>query len=762
MTKLRSLVFLGLALGLGCLLTVVCRPSLAMAPAAHPAQEQLTNAELSQVAAEALSNGDFMRARETLNLLGSEECQSEVARSVAGLLDGYDELMAAARDSRVKAYQEHQEKMAEAVGRARWREAMLATSESIELDSDAKDEEEEELRTSIEDDWLAALGQLTAAHRLAERVEMEETTDPCMHELIVDQALQIAERLEQEQQWIESYGRVYYYLTALDLHSDQYDEHVERLLRFATVDSMYVPDPNQDAVTWQERRKGVDFEMIHRAFNMVELGYVDEPDFKEMASRGLRNCLTLAETDKLAEAFSELADADLAEQYRAGARRLIAEVVGEDDNGESEENGQVNSDSDPSFGMLGLLRAFQRIIQLNDETVQLPEEVIMAEFAEGAFAALDAYTYLVWPSDVAEFNKDMTNEFFGVGIVISKVNGQLSVDSLLDDSPAMRAGLDAGDRIIAVDKQSTARITLDMAVRRITGPENTEVVLTIDRDGFEKPRDFTVTRGKIVVQTIKGLLRDDQGQWQYYADEAEKLAYVRITSFSGETPARLRWVLDQLREQGMRGLVLDLRSNSGGYLSGAVEIVDDFVSTEAPPIVSTRSPRFPEQGHADPATRAGTFDDELPMVVLVDSASASASEIVSGSLRDHGRALIVGTRTFGKGNVQQIYRLRPSDAQLKMTMAYYYLPSGRRVHRDPKDKTNDDYGVEPHVKLELTAEQMKDYAKVRREAGILHLSNGENGDWTVYTADEVVASDPQLAIGLSCLRGGLLAKDAAD
>jgi carboxyl-terminal processing protease len=384
-----------------------------------------------------------------------------------------------------------------------------------------------------------------------------------------------------------------------------------------------------------------------------------------------------------------------------------------------------------------------------------------AEFAEGMYEGVDSYTYAVWPADTEEFRKDMTSEFSGVGIVINKVAGQLKVDSLLEDAPAFRVGLDAGDSIVEIDHQSTANITLQMAVRRITGKRGTDVVLTIDREGFAEPRDFTITRDHIVVKTVKGLYRDVKGGWQYFVDPDEGIAYVRLTNFVAESHKSMIKILKSLKDQGMRALILDLRGNGGGFLSSAVEFVDSFVDEGT--IVSTRG-RIKRLGSIENATTRGTFDADLPLVVLINSASASASEIVSGSLKDHGRALIVGTRSLGKGSVQQIQRLRPSDAELKLTIAYYYLPSGRRVHRDPKDRLNKDYGVEPHISLELTGEHIKEMYKVRREAGILHLNGYKDGesDWHSYTPEEMLASDAQLNMAVLCLRGELVARSLGD
>jgi len=208
----------------------------------------------------------------------------------------------------------------------------------------------------------------------------------------------------------------------------------------------------------------------------------------------------------------------------------------------------------------------------------------------------------------------------------------------------------------------------------------------------------------------------------------------------------------------MQALILDLRNNSGGFLSTAIEVADTFIPSGV--IVSTRA-RQADEASYDWARNESTFDAKLPIVVLVNVNSASASEIVSGALKDHRRGLVVGTRTFGKGNVQTIMGLNDA-AQLKMTIAYYYLPSDRRVHRDLRDRTNEDYGVEPDVKVELAGAQIETLRRVQREAGILRRNHVVPEDkeqtWKVYGPAEMLQSDPQLSIASACLQGSLITK----
>ena len=693
-----------------------------------------------QTAARAIAQGHFEKARSSFQAHQGEGADDKISAELESILNGHDELIGQFKKARQESYEEHLRKINEAVQAARWREKLLQTSETFSFKSEEKTKEEAQLREKIEERWLEGLLQLSASHNLAERVGVTETVEESLREGIIRKALEVAEKMERQNDWLDAYGKVYYLLTRLDERNEQYEQEGERLLRQALLTDMYVPDPNQDVISWQERRKGVSFEILRQALKLLMDRYVEKPDIRQMQEKALSNCLMLSETPRLSETFAQLGQVEPVGKYREGIKRLVE---------------ALEAETEDYYGYKPLLNLLGQVQRINEQTLRLPEEVIIGEFAEGAFSALDGYTYIVWPSDVETFRKEMTNEFSGVGVYIQKKEGLLTIESLLEDAPAAQAGLDAGDVILKIDGKSTAAMSMDMAVRRITGRAGSEVVLTIDRAGFEKPRDYTITRGQIVVRTVKGLYRDQAGDWQYFSDPQAKIAYVCLTNFAEETTASLKKLLVELQGQDMQGLVLDLRNNSGGFLSTAVEVVNIFIDEGM--IVSSRS-RGATEMLADYASHSETVDASVPMVVLVNSSSASASEIVSGALKDHERALIVGTRTFGKGNVQTIQKLRPWDAEMKMTIAYYYLPKGRRVHHDPKDKTSKDYGVEPDVKVELTGEQLEKWMKVSREASVLHRRDQENKNRRYYKLEEILESDPQLKVGMLCLKGSIVAK----
>jgi carboxyl-terminal processing protease len=394
--------------------------------------------------------------------------------------------------------------------------------------------------------------------------------------------------------------------------------------------------------------------------------------------------------------------------------------------------------------------------------VQLPRRPLIAHFSEAALEVLDPYTVMVWPRQVQDFEKMMMNEFSGVGIEISKPRGMLTVASLLPDTPAYRAGLDAGDVIVAVDGVPTKDMSLTCAVKKITGPKGTSVVLSVKRPAEEEPEEIKITRDRIIVPTIRGWQRTEAGTWLYVIDEANRVGYVRITSFSGETASDFEDVLRDLEAEGLKGLIIDLRFNTGGLLDSAVNIVDKFIKEGL--IVRTQ-PRIGMIPSYEYAHRRGTHPD-YPIVILINSGSASASEIVAGALADpkYKRAVLVGDRTHGKGSVQGITHYPGGGAQLKYTMAYYHLPSGQRVKsRDAVEKEGrKDWGVGANVEIKLNSNEMREMLDVQRDNDVLvQATREEHSDsYKKRTLEETLKADPQLAVGLLVVKAKLIEGDA--
>ncbi|MBN2210197.1 MAG: PDZ domain-containing protein [Sedimentisphaerales bacterium] len=688
--------------------------------------------------AEELSQGRLEDARLELTQLDPNVSAAPrmFLNRIESIISRYDRLSGELQQAHEKAYQNYAIEMLKAVDAAHWRQTVLEASKTYKLASEDKTSFESDLSDKLDKDWLKALAKMTQAYGLAKRTGLSDTTDPALREEITRETLRIAAQLEDEHETLEAYNSVYAYLSALAENEDPYKDERRKLIRQATLRAMYVADPNMETVAWEERRKNVTADIFEYAINILSVNYVEEPDFRRMAQEALEAAALLAQTDGLEETFPQLTDTEKSDAFIAGINELTEKCKTITGKG----------------GYLVPIQYLRRLLDINKETLALPEEVVVAEYAEGAFGALDSYTYVVWPADVDTFQKDMTNEFSGIGVQITKKDGRLAIDSLLEDAPAFRAGLDAGDIIAAVDGKSTDTLSMNMAVDLITGPAGTDVVLTIERAG-EEPKDYTITREKIVVKTVKGLYRDEAGQWQYYVDPDNGIGYIRLTNFAAETSERLQTVIQELRGQNLKGLILDLRNNSGGYLNAAIAISNLFLQ-EGVVIVSTR-PRDTRYSQYEYASKNQTGEPTLPLVVLIDGTSASASEIVAGALKDHHRAVLVGTRSFGKGSVQTIQNFRSTNAEMKLTIAYYYLPGGRRVHRDIDALPDADYGVVPDIEVELTADQFKTLYETRNDAGVLY-QNGEV-EHPAFTAKTVLDNDPQLQAAVLCLEAKLIA-----
>lgn len=334
----------------------------------------------------------------------------------------------------------------------------------------------------------------------------------------------------------------------------------------------------------------------------------------------------------------------------------------------------------------------------------------------GLTAKLDPYSNYISPQEIDSFRSGIDSEFGGIGIQVTIERGRLTIISPLAGTPAYKAGLMAGDSIIEIEGESTDGISLDQAVRQMKGEVGTLVTITLQRARTGKKESFTLKRELIRIETVLGDTRDEQDRWKYLYDGTEKIGYIRITAFSRHTVRDLRKAFKDLTSQGFRGLVLDLRYNPGGLLSSAVEVSDMFISSGV--IVSTEGRNTKKRVWK--AVRADTFQG-FPMVVLVNEYSASASEIVAACLQDHGRAVVIGTRTWGKGSVQNVVELEDGKSALKLTTASYQRPSGKNIHRFYGATKEDQWGVHPDdgYVVELEDKEEEDYLKYRRTRDII-------------------------------------------
>lgn len=345
----------------------------------------------------------------------------------------------------------------------------------------------------------------------------------------------------------------------------------------------------------------------------------------------------------------------------------------------------------------------QTLIDLHREVANnyvepVDEEKLQLGSINGMMGELDPYSIYVPAAKEKEFENMLEGSFEGVGIELSQQeNGDIQVVSPIPDSPALKAGVMAGDIILKVNGTDIKGEKIADVQKLIKGPLGSDVKLTVRHvDGTEK--ELTMQRQQIVLPTIMGYRRDAGDAWDFWVSKNPKIAYIRITQFTSDTYTELKKAMDQVLPDGMEGLVLDLRFNPGGRLDQAKAVVNLFISKGT--IVVTRGLHRAEEVATASPDKA--LPREFPMVVLVNEHSASAAEIVAGSLKDNQRALIVGTRTFGKGSVQEIIPMQEDGGELKLTVAYYYLPSGRLVHRK---KGATDWGVDPQVSIPMSEEQ---------------------------------------------------------
>jgi carboxyl-terminal processing protease len=556
----------------------------------------------------------------------------------------------------------------------------------------------------------------------------------------LEQAKSKAAEYESEGKWLDAYSECYAWLRAIYENNQEYSDYSDKLLDKANIEASFRDSPCE---TTQDRYRGVRRSMFERAVEALNFNYVSiSIDYKQMMVKGIERCQILTDVAKRPSANDAN---DIVENgcLPRDHQKLAAWSVAMDGLLDELDTLPTAMTKDK------FLDFFDKVLLLNKSTAEFPETILIAQFSEAALSALDPYTVMIWPKQKEDFEKMMTNEFTGIGIEISKQKGWLTVASLLPDTPAYRSGLDAGDIIEEVEGESTKNMSLTCAVRRITGPAGTKVELTIRSQGDDKARKMMITRDKIVVPTIRGWKRTKQGQWLYMLDEANKIGYIRLTSFSEKTTKDLEKALDELEANGLKGLILDLRSNTGGLLTSAIDVTDKFISKGL--IVSTR-PRYGMWTYA--SAQAKNTHPNYPLVLLINSISASASEIVAGSLQDpmHKRAILVGERTHGKGSVQGITSYPEGGAQLKYTMAYYHLPSGKRVESQEaaKKESRNDWGVGPDVEVKLTIEELRKMIKLQRGNDVLARADHQEQDDAVtkHTVEDTLAADPQMAIGL--------------
>jgi len=326
------------------------------------------------------------------------------------------------------------------------------------------------------------------------------------------------------------------------------------------------------------------------------------------------------------------------------------------------------------------IKTFNEVLDLVQKNYveEVDTSVLIQGAINGMIKSLDPHSAFMTPDLYKELEVETQGRFGGIGIEITILKDVLTVVSPIEDTPAFKAGVKSGDQIIKIDGKSTKDITIMEAVKKLRGPKDTKVTITIMRETMVQPKDIILTRAVIQVKSVKAKTFDDH------------IGYIRIASFHERTAQDLRKALADVTEKAkpMKGLVLDLRNDPGGLLNQAIEVSDMFLKSGI--IVSTRG-RTKNMETKTMARDNGDKEINVPIVVLVNEGTASAAEIVAGALQDNGRALIIGTQTFGKASVQTVIPLE-DGAALKLTTARYYTPSGRSIQAE---------GIKPDIMVKL-------------------------------------------------------------
>ncbi len=401
-------------------------------------------------------------------------------------------------------------------------------------------------------------------------------------------------------------------------------------------------------------------------------------------------------------------------------------------------SGNAQKNTSETYRQLDLFGdVFERVRA--DYVKKVGDEKLIESAINGMLTSLDPHSSYLSPKSFKDMQVQTKGEFGGLGIEVTMENGFVKVVSPIDDTPAYRAGLKSGDYITHLDDTPVRGLTLSESVEKMRGLINSDIKLTIRRDGRE-PFDVTITRAVIKVRSARWRTEGDVG-------------YLRLTSFTEQSDVGIARGMKKIKEQlgdKLKGIVLDLRNNPGGLLDQAIKVSDAFLNRGE--IVSTRSRRTDDAQRFN--ARKGDLAENLPIVVLINGGSASASEIVAGALQDHRRAVVLGTQSFGKGSVQTIIPLSGHGA-IRLTTAHYYTPSGRSIQAR---------GITPDIEVKQAKLETVEQGKRRRESDLKGaLKNpdaprkkGEDGEKGADNKDAKTGEKPfdyQLDRALGLIRG---------
>jgi len=398
----------------------------------------------------------------------------------------------------------------------------------------------------------------------------------------------------------------------------------------------------------------------------------------------------------------------------------------------------VKARSDEIYEKLKIFSEVLSIIQKNYVEETKPEDLIYGAI-NGMLRTLDPHSSFMLPDIYKELQVETKGSFGGIGIEITIKKRVLTIVSPIEDTPAFRAGLKAGDKIVKIEEESTENMSLFDAVKKMRGPAGTKVTISIMREGFVEPEDFTLTREIIRIKSVKHRFLE------------ENIGYLRISQFQERTEEEFNKALDTLEQDGkpLKGLILDLRNNPGGLLEQAVKVCDEFIEQGLIVYTQGRNEMQQMKFSAHPNKKLHNY----PIIVLVNAGSASGSEIVAGALQDHNRAVILGTPTFGKGSVQTIIPL-DDGAGLRLTTARYYTPRGSSIQAK---------GIKPDVivkeKVPLRKEEKKELKFIKEKDLKGHFEPEDLTKEISVTEEEEEVEDIPLARAIQLLKSWSIFKE---
>lgn len=508
--------------------------------------------------------------------------------------------------------------------------------------------------------------------------------------------------LEDEGRFKADSERVVQRLSLLRLYTPQRFWELRNARQLMEEGKKPLPPFNPTGENYTSKLKDISFTAVVSAVRRAADRHVERTSLRTMLVGGFDHVRTMATTHDLDEVFPLLKDAEASNKFLAFVDQRMNELRG--------------LRNDPSDTML--VNTVRDLLRVSRETIQIPDEAILHEFGNGAFSELDEFSALVWPDELERFSRMTQGSFIGVGIQIQldEESQLIKIVQPIEGTPAQKAGMRPGDLIKKIDDKSAVGMSLDQAIENITGRAGSTVSITVDRRGEEIK--FDLARSRIPLRTAKGYKRTGNADtdWDYFIDKQAGIGYVRLSGFNDETTKELHTAINQMRQQGtLKSIIIDLRFNPGGLLNQAVSIANTFVKSGT--VVYTESAGGVREQTETAEPSGQIIPESVPVVVLINRGSASASEIVSGAIRHYSNlgklnGLVIGDRSFGKGSVQNVMGLT-NKMQMKLTTQYYYLPGGELIHKRPGATQ---WGVDPHLRVEMLPKQTADAFSLRLDA----------------------------------------------